>query len=219
MKIAYLLLAAGASKRFGSVKQIVPIYSQHKAVTALHSTLLINKAIDNLLKISADCYQDIYIAVGGNKEQVVPKIEFASNIEGSQLRPNAINILTVEHWQQGIGQSISESVNTITQKNYSHICMVLADLVALTYDDLLNLKQASLNAPDNIIAACYQQIVGVPAIFPKWCFNNLCALRGDIGAKRLIKQYAEKTVTVAIPNAAIDIDTPADLHRWSTSTQ
>ncbi len=33
-------------------------------------------------------------------------------------------------------------------------------------------------------------------------------MNGDVGAKNLIKQYAEKLAQVAFPKGAIDLDTP-----------
>jgi molybdenum cofactor cytidylyltransferase len=65
--------------------------------------------------------------------------------------------------------------------------------------------------PRQIIASRYGSVTGVPAIFPRWCFSDLAALRGDQGARVLIRRYADHVVRLAHPEAAVDIDYPEDL--------
>ncbi|HEX5865703.1 MAG TPA: nucleotidyltransferase family protein, partial [Casimicrobiaceae bacterium] len=55
--------------------------------------------------------------------------------------------------------------------------------------------------------------VGVPAIFPRWCFSELAQLRGDNGAKSILDRYRDRLAHVAMPNAALDLDTTEDLAR------
>ncbi|MCE7896899.1 MAG: nucleotidyltransferase family protein, partial [Gammaproteobacteria bacterium PRO8] len=55
---------------------------------------------------------------------------------------------------------------------------------------------------------------GVPAIFPRHSWPALMRLQGDRGASGLLAAAATLT-TVPMPSAASDIDTRADLERWS----
>jgi molybdenum cofactor cytidylyltransferase len=57
----------------------------------------------------------------------------------------------------------------------------------------------------------YDGHVGVPAIFPRICFSELMQLRGDEGARAILERNAYRLVRVPMPNAAVDLDTPADL--------
>ena len=52
---------------------------------------------------------------------------------------------------------------------------------------------------------------GAPAIFPRTSFRELAELRGDTGARALLRRNADRVVRVAMPSAAVDIDTPEDL--------
>jgi len=54
-------------------------------------------------------------------------------------------------------------------------------------------------------------VTGVPAIFPRWCFSDLASLRGDQGARILLRRYADHVVRLANPEAEVDIDYPEDL--------
>ncbi len=62
-----------------------------------------------------------------------------------------------------------------------------------------------------IVAAEYAGTFGVPAIFPRSSFPDLIALSGDVGAAKLLRIADAQVVRVAIPGAAVDIDTVADL--------
>jgi molybdenum cofactor cytidylyltransferase len=53
--------------------------------------------------------------------------------------------------------------------------------------------------------------MGVPAIFPRTMFRELAQLRGDVGARALLRRNADRVVRVPMPSAAVDVDTPEDL--------
>jgi molybdenum cofactor cytidylyltransferase len=53
--------------------------------------------------------------------------------------------------------------------------------------------------------------LGAPVIFPKDYFCELSQLTGDKGAKELLQQYPQKIISLAMPAAALDVDTPEDL--------
>jgi molybdenum cofactor cytidylyltransferase len=91
---------------------------------------------------------------------------------------------------------------------------MLADQPFITASHLNLLRQKYLARSDNpIVAADYDGAVGVPAIFSASVFDDLRSLSGDEGAKRVIKKYGALVRTINLPEAAIDIDTPADLEK------
>jgi CTP:molybdopterin cytidylyltransferase MocA len=53
--------------------------------------------------------------------------------------------------------------------------------------------------------------MGVPAIFPRSRFTDLTELRGDVGARALLRRNPDRVVRVPMESAALDIDTPEDL--------
>ena len=59
-------------------------------------------------------------------------------------------------------------------------------------------------------ASAYADTLGVPAIFPRQYFPQILQLGGDRGAKAVIEANAANVTAVAIPEAAMDIDTQAD---------
>ena len=63
-------------------------------------------------------------------------------------------------------------------------------------------------APAGIAAAAYNGRLGVPAVFDRQHFTVLSKAAGDEGARTLLRSLP--ATPVAMPEAALDIDTPAD---------
>jgi molybdenum cofactor cytidylyltransferase len=61
-----------------------------------------------------------------------------------------------------------------------------------------------------IVASKYANTIGPPVLFHKSFFPELMELKGDTGARKLIKRHKDLVTTVAFPNGIIDIDTAAD---------
>ena len=89
--------------------------------------------------------------------------------------------------------------------------LLLADQPLVSADDLRRLAGTWRKQPQYIAAALYSGTTGVPAIFPRSLFQALLQLRGDAGARALLRRNTDRVVRVPMPSAAIDIDTPEDL--------
>ncbi|HUL18062.1 MAG TPA: NTP transferase domain-containing protein, partial [Steroidobacteraceae bacterium] len=91
------------------------------------------------------------------------------------------------------------------------VMLLLADQPLVSADDLRRLAGTWRKQPQYIAAALYSGTTGVPAIFPRSLFQGLLQLRGDSGARALLRRDTDRVVRVPMPAAAIDIDTPEDL--------
>jgi molybdenum cofactor cytidylyltransferase len=67
-------------------------------------------------------------------------------------------------------------------------------------------------------AARYDERVGVPAVLPRRYWPALMALQGDQDARALLRGGAAPTL-VDMPEAALDIDTPADVEKLRRGNQ
>jgi molybdenum cofactor cytidylyltransferase len=91
------------------------------------------------------------------------------------------------------------------------LLLMLADQVAVTADDLRRLHASWRRHPILVAAALYQGAPGLPAIFPRWAWTDLLALRGDQHPRLVLRRSIDRVVRVPMTNAGIDIDTPEDL--------
>ena len=51
----------------------------------------------------------------------------------------------------------------------------------------------------------------MPAIFPRSAFRDLAELRGDVGAREVLRRNPDRVLRVPMPSAALDVNTPEDL--------
>ncbi len=183
-----VVLAAGASRRFGSPKQLVRIDGRP----------LLHGAVARAVAVAGPC---VWVVLGSGAASLT-----------AVLRQSPASVLINRDWAEGIGSSLRTAVRHLPA-SCDAILVSLADQVAVTPQDLARLAQAWRRQPAAVVAASYAGIVGVPAIFPRWSFPDLAALRGDAGARVLLRRYAERVVRVPMPSAEVDIDVPEDLAR------
>lgn len=181
-----IVLAAGASSRFGSPKQLVRFQRQP----------LIQRVIAGATELAGGA---VSVVLGA----------YAAEIAAT-LPPASVSIIVNREWQEGIASSIRTAVARLPGA-CDGVLLLLADQPLVGSHSLNRLAAAWRRQPRSIIASRYGAVTGVPAIFPRWCFSDLAALRGDQGARILLRRYADHVVRLAHPEAEVDIDYPEDL--------
>jgi molybdenum cofactor cytidylyltransferase len=181
-----LILAAGASTRLGQPKQRVMLGGR----PALH--IVVSNAV----------------ALAGHAVTVVVGAQARDMTQ--LLAHSPASVIVNRHWEEGMGGSLRFGVASLPPACEA-VLVLLGDQVGITADDLKRLASAWKGEDSLIAASVYDQHVGVPAIFPRVCFGELSELRGDRGARAVIERNSYRLVRVPMPNAGIDLDTPADL--------
>jgi molybdenum cofactor cytidylyltransferase len=87
--------------------------------------------------------------------------------------------------------------------------VLLVDQPRVDAAALRHLVAAWLRRPGLPAAARYAGRMGVPAVLPRRYWRALRALDGDEGARFLLRDA--RVTSVDMPEAALDVDTPADL--------
>ena len=90
---------------------------------------------------------------------------------------------------------------------------MLTDQPALGTVHLEAICAAWRAAPACAVASAYADVLGVPALLPRAWFGDVAALRGDTGARALLRQRRDEVVAIRAPDLANDIDTPEDVTR------
>jgi molybdenum cofactor cytidylyltransferase len=181
-----IVLAAGAATRFGSPKQLAQVNGRP----------LLHLAVARAVEVAR---QSVTVVLGANAAQLAP-----------MLRHTGASVLINRDWAEGMGSSVRAGIARIPAAADGALLM-LADQPAVTAADLRRLVDSWRRQPRCIVAAQYAGTAGVPAIFAREDFAALGALRGDAGARGLLKRAGDRVVRVPLPAAAIDIDTPEDL--------
>lgn len=181
-----IVLAAGASTRFGSAKQLVRIGDRPLL------SLIAGRAAEVV-------GHALIVVLGAGAAELAPL-----------LKHSAGSIVVNRDWREGLASSIRAGVARLPS-GCAGVMLVLADQACVTAEDLRRLAGAWRRQPLSIAAARYGATVGVPAILPRHLFGELSELKGDTGARALLKRHADRLVKVPMASAAFDLDTPDDL--------
>ncbi len=181
-----IVLAAGASTRFGSAKQLVRVNGRP----------LLHTAVARATDVAGT---SVIVVLGAHAGELSPLLNHSS-----------ATIVVNRHWREGMASSIRAGIARVPASCNAALLM-LADQPAVTAEDLKRLAGAWRRQPQYIAAARYGMTTGVPAIFPRSMFGELSSLRGDVGARSLLQRHADRVSRVTMPSAGIDVDTPEDL--------
>lgn len=183
-----IVLAAGASSRFGSPKQLVRVDGR----PLMHTT------VSRAVEITG---HSTLVVLGANAADLAPL-----------LRHTPATIVINREWTEGIASSIRAGMARLPG-SCGGVMLVLADQAAVTAEDLRRLAGTWRRQPEYMVAAQYGSTLGAPAIFPSSRFRELAELRGDRGASVLFHRNPDRVVRVPMESASLDIDTPEDLLR------
>ncbi|MBC8025423.1 MAG: nucleotidyltransferase family protein [Steroidobacteraceae bacterium] len=191
--IHVVVLAAGASTRFGSTKQLVRVNGRP----------LMHTIVSRAVELAG---HSVTVVLGANAGELAPL-----------LKHTPATVAINRDWSEGIASSIRTGFANAPPTS-DGILIVLADQIAVSTEDLRRLAGVWRRDPNSLACAQYAGGIGVPAIFPRWCFRELNELRGDRGAQLLLQRHVDRLVRLPMPSAEIDIDRPEDLLALEANT-
>ena len=193
-RIFAVVLAAGASSRFGATKQLAEI----------DGVAMARRALD----VAASCCGDRTLLVLGHDRAAV----------SAACRPAPGFFVVNDRYERGLGTSLARGVLAIRHAA-SAVIVALADQPLVPPAHLEALRDRWSGADDEIVATDSGTVAGPPVLFPRACFDDLCRLDGDSGAQRLLGDSRYRQSRVRCAAAAIDVDTRGDLRRISRSAR
>lgn len=187
-KIAIIILAAGKSKRMGFAKQIIRINNEP----------LLKITLDKIESIS----EETYCVLGANKDLILEEIHFNNTV-----------VIDNINYEKGLSSSISICIEFFEKKNlnYDGVLFVLGDQPAIETEYFLSIINTFNEHKTKIIATNYDGKAGVPALFPKSFFKELKIIKGDKGAREILKNKPKSIIFESFKTNLVDIDTRKDL--------
>lgn len=193
--IGVVLLAAGEASRYGAAKQLLVVDGEPMARRMARAALAVSPWVT--------------VVIGAHGEAVA-----------HALHGLAAETVLHARWPDGMGSSLAFGVRHMRQRcdALDAIVICLADQPAIGATHLRALVAASEAAPASIVASAHGDgVQGAPCLFPARFFDELEALDGPEGARRLLLRHAGEVHGVPMPEARIDIDTPHDYRRWQAA--
>jgi len=150
--IGIIILAAGASRRMGTPKQLLKIDNQ----TLIERAVSLTQALNN---------QQTVVVLGANAAKISPYIS----------EQEKVNVIINENWQQGMGTTLKTGMEFLLQQtnNFAAIIVMVCDQPYLSTETLQQLIDKYQATKAAIIATEYKDIKGVPALFDKRIFPRL----------------------------------------------
>lgn len=186
LDIAFVMLAAGASKRFGS---------DNKLLSNLGGKPLACHSAEFLRSLPRD-----------RRLAVIPK---NAPTLAELYKSTGWTVLENSNSKSGQASSLKIGVNAAVKSGARGVTICLADMPFV--DEKHIIKIISLLAQTDAVMSSINGVLMPPAAFGQNCFGKLLKLHGDRGAKSVFAS-AEMKATVAFDELqSIDIDTSEDL--------
>ena len=126
-----------------------------------------------------------------------------------------LSLVTAEGAHEGMAVSLSAGLRAVPED--AAVLVLLADLPEIDTQDLTRMREAQHQHPDRILrATAADGTPGHPVVFPPGARGALHALKGDEGARAVLRAQAAKVIAVPLPqrHATTDLDTPEDWAAW-----
>jgi molybdenum cofactor cytidylyltransferase len=188
MSIGGLVLAAGAGRRFGAVKQLAE----------LDGMPLLQHAVDAMLAVPA--IDPIHVVLGADADRVRAAVDFGD-----------ASALVCEDWDEGMAASLRCGVRALAGCGW--IVVTLGDQPRITPQVIAAVLDRAESAPAGTAAvrATYGGVAGHPVALGAPLLPLVEELRGDVGARELLAHAAVRTLEVGHLCRPDDVDTPEHL--------
>lgn len=188
LRVGAIVLAAGASTRMGTPKQLLDCHGQPLLVHTVEALL-------------ASPAWPVIVVLGAFAEQIRPVLA-------------RLPVLAVETpaWPEGMAAAIRTGVTTLQQfsRAMDAALITVCDQPAFAPGVVTRLLAAQRESGCSIVAARYGGHPGTPALFLQPHFTSLGALTGEQGARSLLGGETAPVAHVEVPELAFDLDTPGD---------
>ena len=186
-----VLLAAGASTRMGTSKQLIKLGGDSLLVRAAKTARAVQPRVTVVLGANAGAHREA--------------------LKGLHVR-----IVENQDWRKGMGSSLKTGLKDALAADPSMdaVLIMLCDQPMVTPEYLLQMLETAAASAKPVMASSYGGTLGVPAVFRQSAFIRLMQIGDEAGAARLIRERPLDVEPIDFPGGAIDLDTPEDVRRF-----
>ena len=188
MTVGGLVLAAGAGRRFGGMKQLAE----------LDGVPLLQHAVDAMLAVPA--IDPIRVVLGAGADRVRSAVDLGD-----------AEAIVCEDWEEGMAASLRCGARALP--GCAWIIVTLGDQPRITPQVIAAIVDRAERAPAGTIAvrATYGGRPGHPVALSGALLPRVQELRGDVGARELLADAAVRSFEVGGLCRPDDVDTPEHL--------
>ncbi len=185
--IAGVLLAAGASSRFGGDKRL------HRLADGMGMALAALHPLRNVL------------------DEVIAVVRPGDGVLATQLDSAGARVVVAHDWRNGMGSSLAFGVGALDARVTA--CLIALADMPFVRTATVSRTAAPLLQGASLVAPVYRGSRGHPVGFAAEWFSILRRLRGEHGARDLLAVHRDRLTLVEVddPGILLDIDYPEDL--------
>ncbi len=194
MRLAGLLLAAGAGRRMGGPKALL---------SAADGTSFLDRAVGVLL--DGGC-ESVTVVLGASADR-------ARELLGRRNDRHPVDVVVAEDWDEGMGASLRAGLRALASAS-SEVAAALVTLVDLPDVDARVLRRvaASGAGPGTLVRATYAGVPGHPVLIGRDHWAGVAATaRGDQGARAYLRSHPAAGCECGDLATGRDLDRPEDL--------
>jgi molybdenum cofactor cytidylyltransferase len=192
--VSGLVLAAGASRRFGRPKQLL----------AWRDTTLVGWVVRQAS--SARLTDEVVVVLGGAASEVQARVDFGR-----------ARVVVAEDAQEGCAASYRAGVAALDSRADA-VAVMLGDQPGVDATLVDRMIDAWRDRPAPVLAASYRGRIGHPMVFDRQLFPALAALSGDKAAWKFIEARHEGVPLVELArDYPPDVNTPDDYERLAAA--
>ena len=178
--ITAILLAAGQSKRLKNENKLIKLFKKK---------MLINYILSSLIKSKVN---KIIIVLGFEQLKVKKKL----------LKSKKIKFVINKNYKKGISSSIKTGLRSLSKRNKGFL-IVQADMPNITKTTINKIILLINKSTKEIFLPRFKNRVGNPIGFKKSMIKNINKIKGDRGAKNIIKKNSTKIKFININSKSI----------------
>ena len=194
---AGIILAAGMSTRLGRPKQLLRFGDRY--------------LIDWVLQASLSSKLERVILVMGHEYAVIIKAL------GQRLQDPRLEIVTNQEYREGMGSSLRLGLER-AREGFPSVMFLLGDQPMVDSPTIDLLLEKFWESEKDICVPVQKGVRGNPTLFSIAVYDKLLAIRGDMGAREIIRANLKRVLFVELtnPHLFLDIDTLEDVQTFSS---
>ena len=191
---AGIILAAGASVRFGQPKQLIKLKGKY----------LVERVLDSALKSRLDL---VVLVLGHEYQSILQGL-------GAKIHHPQLEVVINHKYDGGQSSSLKAGLES-AQKAFSSVMYLLADQPLINSNTIDFLLDQFHGSGKEICVPVFEGQRGNPTIFKRSIYEEIMMIDGDIGARDIIAKNTERVLYAEIkdPLCFFDIDSPDDLEK------
>lgn len=189
MPTAAVILAAGASRRLGRLKQIEP----------WGETTLLGRVLDSVRQMPVD---EVWVVLGADSDRVMAEVDFGD-----------AGLIENPEWEEGIASSLRVGLDALTRLSRAERAVILmGDQPDVSPEVVTELLESHRTAGRQVSIPKYRYTLGNPVIVDRSLWSRVMSLEGDEGAMRLWRAHPEWVNEVWFADQMPrDVDTESDV--------